>query len=169
MWPQKRKNEILLTIRSRHPIYLILKSRLYGTNPQTSIQGQYLEITLFHKETGSHWTSYKWKWSQSCLILCDPMDCSLPGSSIHGIFQARILGWVAISFSRTSSQPRDSTQVSRIVGRHFTVWATREDKVLGNLIWEHLFCFCKDDRFLSQMSFSWSVWKLSMEIMQLTS
>ena len=98
--------------------------------------------------------------SQSCLILCDPMDCSLPGSSIHGIFQARILEWVAISFSRTSSQLRDWTRVSRIVGRHFSVWATREDKVLGNLIWEHLFCFCKDDRFLSQMAFSWSVWKL---------
>ena len=41
--------------------------------------------------------------AQSCLTLCDPMDCSLPGSSVHGIFQARILGWVAISFSRGSS------------------------------------------------------------------
>ena len=45
--------------------------------------------------------------AQSCPTLCDPMDCNLPGSSIHGIFQARILGWVAISFSRRSSQPRD--------------------------------------------------------------
>ena len=54
------------------------------------------------------------------------MDCSLPGSSIHGIFQARALEWVAISFSRRSSQPRDWTQVSHIVGRRFTVWATRE-------------------------------------------
>ena len=63
---------------------------------------------------------------QSCLTLCDPMDCSLPGSSIHGIFQARILEWIAISFSRRSSQPRDWTQVSHIVGRRFTIWATRE-------------------------------------------
>ena len=47
------------------------------------------------------------------------MDCSLPGSSAHGIFQARILEWVAISFSRGSSQPRDWTQVSRIVSRCF--------------------------------------------------
>ena len=47
------------------------------------------------------------------------MDCSLPGSSVHGIFQARILEWVAISFSRGSSQPRDRTQVSCIVGRRF--------------------------------------------------
>ena len=53
-------------------------------------------------------------------------DCSLPGSSIHGIFQARILEWVAISFSRGSSQPRDWTQISHIVGRRFTVWAARE-------------------------------------------
>ena len=54
------------------------------------------------------------------------MDCSLPGSSVHGIFQARILEWVAISFSRRSSRPRDWTWVSRIAGRHFTIWATRE-------------------------------------------
>ena len=55
------------------------------------------------------------------------MDCSLSGSSIHGIFQARVLEWVAISFSRGSSWPRDRTQVFCIAGRHFTIWATRED------------------------------------------
>ena len=68
------------------------------------------------------------KWSevtQSCPTLCDPMDCSLPGS-IHEIFQARILECVAISFSRRSSRPKDRTWVSRIAGRHFTVWVTRE-------------------------------------------
>ena len=69
--------------------------------------------------------------AQSCPTLFDPMDCSLPGSSIHGIFQARVLEWAAISFSRRSSQPRDWTQVSHIVGRRFTVWATRE--VIWNL------------------------------------
>ena len=58
--------------------------------------------------------------------LCDPMDCSLPGSSVHGIFQARVLEWVAISFSKGSSQPRARTMVSRIVDRRFTIWATRE-------------------------------------------
>ena len=69
------------------------------------------------------------KWSevaQSCPTLCDPMDCSLSGSSVHGIFQARVLEWVAISFSRGSSQPRNRTRVSCIAGRRFTVWATRE-------------------------------------------
>ena len=64
--------------------------------------------------------------AQSCPTLCDPVDCSLPGSSVHGIFQARILEWVAISFSRGSSWPRDRTRVSRIGGRHLNLWATRE-------------------------------------------
>ena len=64
--------------------------------------------------------------AQSYPAVCNPMDCSLPGSSIHGIFQARVLEWVAISFSRGSSRPRDWTQVSRIAGRCFTVWATRK-------------------------------------------
>ena len=56
------------------------------------------------------------KVAQSCPTLCNPMDCSLPGSSVHGIFQAIILEWVAISFSRGSSQPRDQTWVSCTVG-----------------------------------------------------
>ena len=64
--------------------------------------------------------------AQSCPTLCDPMDCSLPVSSFHGIFQATVLEWVAISFSRASSRPRDPTRMSHIVGRRFTVWATRE-------------------------------------------
>ena len=68
--------------------------------------------------------------AQSCLTLCDPIDCSLPGSSVHGIFQASLLEWVAISFSRGSSRPRDWTRVSCIVGRHFTVWTTREAQII---------------------------------------
>ena len=64
--------------------------------------------------------------AQSCLALCDPMDGSLPGSSVRGIFQARVLEWVAVSFSRGSSQPRDQTRVSCIPGRHFNLWATKE-------------------------------------------
>ena len=58
--------------------------------------------------------------------LCDPMDCSPPGSSVHGILQARILEWVAISFSTGTSRPRDQTQDSYIAGEFFTVWATRQ-------------------------------------------
>ena len=68
---------------------------------------------------------------QLCPTLCNPMDCSLSGSSDHGIFQARVLEWIAISFSRGSSQPRNRTRVSRIAGRHFIVWATRESQMKG--------------------------------------
>ena len=63
--------------------------------------------------------------AQSCLTLCDPMDYSPPGSSVHGILQARVLEWVAMLSSRGSSQPRNQTQVSHSAGRFFTVWATR--------------------------------------------
>ena len=63
----------------------------------------------------------KVKVTQSHPTLCDPMDCSPPGSSVHGILQARKLEWVAISFSRGPSQPRDQTQVSHIADRFFTV------------------------------------------------
>ena len=62
--------------------------------------------------------------AQSCPTLCDPRDCSLPGSSVHGIFQARVKEWVAISFSRASSRSGDRTQVSHIAGRCFTLWST---------------------------------------------
>ena len=61
------------------------------------------------------------KVAQLYSTLCDPMDCSLPGSSVRGILQARILEWVTYPFSRGSSQPRDRTQVSSIAGGFFTV------------------------------------------------
>ena len=69
-----------------------------------------------------HWSEV----TQSCPTLCDPMDCSPPGFYIHGGFQARVLEWVAISFSRGPSWPRDQTRVSCIAGRRFTIWATGE-------------------------------------------
>ena len=81
--------------------------------------------------------------AQSCLTLCDPIDCSPPGSSVHGILQARILEWVAIPFSRRSSQARDWTQVNKhifffiflsIMGYHRTLntvpCAIQEDLVV---------------------------------------
>ena len=60
--------------------------------------------------------------TKSCLTLCDLMDCSLPGSSVRGISQARILEWVAISSSRGSSQPRDWIHVYCLAGGFFTTW-----------------------------------------------
>ena len=77
--------------------------------------------------------------AQSCPTLCDPVDCSLPGSSIHGILQIRILEWVAISFSRGSSWPRDWTQVSSIADRCFTLWATKEAYLQITYLEIHLF------------------------------
>ena len=86
----------------------------------------------------SDWTELKIPWSdvllrvlvaQSCLTLCDPMDYSLLGFSVHGILQARILEWIAIPFSRGTSQPRDRTLVSCITGRFFTVWATGKSQI----------------------------------------
>ena len=80
--------------------------------------------------------------AQSCLTPCDPMDCSPPGSSVHGIFHARILQWVAISPSRGSSQPRDRTRVSHIswIGRWILDhWATcRISRTTGGMSLTHL-------------------------------
>ena len=83
---------------------------------------------LFLVNAATWWTSgymtqseVKVKSLSPVQTLCHLMDCSLPGSSVHGIFQARVLEWVAISFSRASSQPRDRNWVSRTTGRHFTV------------------------------------------------
>ena len=72
--------------------------------------------------------------AQSCPTLCDPMDCSLPCSSVHGIFQARVLEWVTISLSRGSSRPRDRTWISRVVGRCCNLWATREALINFNQV-----------------------------------
>ena len=92
--------------------------------------------------THSSWCiCYKWVLVvQSYLTLWDPMDCRLPGFSVHGVLQARILRWVAIPFSRGSSLPRDQTQVSCPAGRSSTVWATKEATCYGILtnVWWHI-------------------------------
>ena len=116
--------------RVLHGIELPLHQNLiYWTSPSVALEQSLRLLRLFY------W--YENEVAQSCLTLYNPMDCSLLGSSVHGIFQARILEWVAISFSRGSSPPRDWTQVSCIVGRRVTLWATREVLV----IWS----FCKYD------------------------
>ena len=103
-----------------HKIILMLKLKLqyFGHLMQ---RADSLEKTLMLGKTDSDSEV-----TQSCPTLCDPMNCSLPGSSTHRIFQARVLEWVAISLSKGSSWPRDQTRVSHIIGRCFTVWATRE-------------------------------------------
>ena len=101
--------------------------------------------------------------AKSCPTLVDPKDCSLPGSSVHGILQARILEWVAISSSRSSSQPRNPTQVSCIAGRFFTNWTMYSFSVYSC----HLFLISSVSvRSISFLSFivpifAWSVSLLS--------
>ena len=108
--------------------------------------GGEMESRQWSRDTGTnHESESEIEVAQLCLTLYDPMDCSPPGSSVHGIFQARVLEWVAIAFSRASSRPRDWTRVSPIVGRRFTVWATREAQSRSCcLIRTHLLfcCFC---------------------------
>ena len=89
-------------------------------------------FTLLHREQSISLflLKVKVKVAQLCPALCNPMDCSLPGSSVHGILQARILEWVAVPFSGRSSQLRDRTQVSRTTGGFFTTWASREVLIL---------------------------------------
>ena len=72
-----------------------------------------------------YYSPLKAKVTQSCLTVCDPMDCI-----VHGILQARILEWVAFPFFRGSSQPTSRSQVSRIWGGFFTSWAMHEVKDL---------------------------------------
>ena len=81
-------------------------------------------LSLLATESTADWW---WKWSRSvCVqIFANPWTVAYQAFSVHGIFQARVLEWVAICFSRGSLRPRDGTQVSRIVGRCFTIWATR--------------------------------------------
>ena len=77
----------------------------------------YAMISTYHNNLIAKWV----KVAQSCLTLCDPV-----AYTVHGILQARILEWVAIPFSRGSSQPRNQTQVSHIAGGFFTSWAPGE-------------------------------------------
>ena len=86
--------------------------------------------------------------AQSFPTLCNPMNCSLLHSSIHGISQARVLEWVAISFFAGSSRPRDRTWVSHIVGRGFTVWATREGLKYLTVILIYIFLITNDVEYI---------------------
>ena len=126
IYPRKKKNnicpykDIYMDIHSS----FIHNSQNLGT---TKMSFDRWSNKLWYIHTMEYYTAIRVKVKvKSCPALCDPMDCSLPGSSLHGILQARVLEWVAISFSRGSSQSRDRTWVSCIPGRRFNLWATRE-------------------------------------------
>ena len=95
--------------------------------------------------------------AQSCLTLCDPMDCSLPGSSVHGIFKARVLEWVAISFSRGYSQPRNWIRVSWIAGEFFTT-EKPPLKSTWQIIVSHK-CFLNEEQ-TNELSWFYLLWGL---------
>ena len=81
--------------------------------------------------------------TQLCPTLCNPLDCSPPGSSVHEILQARILEWGAIPFSTGSSQPRDQTWVSHFAVRFFTIWATWEAWIFWGEVADFKYWFLK--------------------------
>ena len=94
----------------------------------------WLRFPCQHRHSVLLWPAYVLLIAQSCLILCNPTDYSLPGSTVHGILQARILEWIAIPFSRGSSLSRGWTWVSCVAGGFFNVWAIREyQKILTYL------------------------------------
>ena len=117
-------NEYSGLISCRHDWFnlLAVQSLLqhYNSKPSILQRSVFFMVQLSHPYR-TNGKSMKVKVAQLGLTLCDPMDCSPPGSSIHGIFQDKNLEWVAISFSRGSSWPRDQTHVSLIVGRLFTI------------------------------------------------
>ena len=123
MHDEKNKNDYGDHLLSHQPVPAILNKALISLNnlqktdhvsPGPHLGKQKVGSPMYSKSllnTLSEWVS---EVAQSCPTLCDPVDCSPPGSSVHGILQARILEWVAISFSRGSSHPRDRTHVSEL-------------------------------------------------------
>ena len=106
--------------------------------------------------------------AQSCPTLCNPMHYSLPGSCVHGISQTRILEWVAISFSRGSSQPRDQTQVSCIAGRFFTIWATREVSPRSEISHTDLIKYSQNEVISKAKDYISLIMKQKLELISLT-
>ena len=124
-------------LRMRWQCYL--KYRKLGSQEQERKGNSLFPINsvLFEFYTKSLITfskTVKWKIcclvAKSCLTLCNPMDCSPPGSSVHQIFQTRILAWVAVSFSRGSSWPRDQIHISCICKQILYHWAIGEAQKL---------------------------------------
>ena len=126
--PQSIATRLLEWLRIKSKLILLSIGKDLGKRELSDIAGMSVK-----------WYNYSWKERKwYCSVVSDslwPHGRYLPGFSIRGIFQARVLEWVAFSFSRGSSQPRDWTQVSCIASRRFTVWATRE---VSKRVWQFL-------------------------------
>ena len=111
----KIKNHMIISTDAEKAFEKIQHPCIIKTLEKMGTEGTYLKIVkaIYDRKESEV--------AQSCPTLWDPMDYSPPGSSVHGILKARVLEWVAISFSRRPSQPRDQTQVSCIASGHFTV------------------------------------------------
>ena len=122
--------QLLNFMKFTHPRNCCLRP-FYCCLPQITPPHQQAEFDIFKPSLWTLWSCFTFVclhvWlPKSCLTLCDPMDCSLPGFSVQRIFQARILEWVAVSFSRVSTGPRDWTHIS-FIGRWVLYnWAKRE-------------------------------------------
>ena len=131
------------SINGRLKNYFILKVNFFLYFLKVKVSHSVMSNSLWPHGLYTPWNSpgqnllvnwEKWKVkvlaAQLCLTLCDPVNCSLPGSSVHGILQVRVVEWVTIPFSTGSSQGllncRDWIQVSQIAGGFFTIWATRK-------------------------------------------
>ena len=136
---------VLFSLRAPDPFLLLRDPRLLINLPKNWLsqnldsilkkQRHYFTDKALYNQSYSFSSGLVWMWvkqkvTQSSPTLCDPMDYT-----VHGILQGRILEWVSFPFSKGSSQPRDKTQVSRIAGRFFTSWATREARENGCESW----------------------------------
>ena len=107
-------------------MHMIMKMKLKGKMSKNNVNRSLLPITrkvfgsIRYKNVYYVFSELKMKVTQSYPTVCHPVDYSLPGSSVHGTLQARILEWLAMPFSRKSSQPRGRTQVFCLAGRFFT-------------------------------------------------
>ena len=133
-----------ISVSNGHSWQLLSNLNIQQHNSDMTKHFHYLNLDF-----PSKWPVSEWVKSLSRVWLCDPVDCSLPGSSVHGILHGKILEWVVISFSRGSSQPRDRTQVSRVAGRCFNLWDTREAQMTS--IRHHLSCHLQ---YLSHAAFT---------------
>ena len=125
-----------------------------------------MKVLKFHLEMKMLLPVYVLLVPPSCLTLCNLMDCSLPGSSVHGIFQTRILEWVAISISMGSSRPRDRTHISWIGRQIFYHWATKEAHARAYLVFTKITMTIpryQEKYFLLPLISIWKIKKLRRE------